>query len=210
MARHARTAKRPGVFYYNTYDLKTRSKTTEETLYMHEGIPGHHFQISLAQENTDLPPFQRFRRQYRLRRRLGAVFAESLGKELGMYTDPYQLYGHLDDEMLRALRLVVDSGIHAQGWSRDQAINYMMANSAMGITDATSEVERYIAMPGAGVGVQDRAACRSASCGRAPRQALGPKFDIREFHAQVLDTGALPLAVLDSKIDDWIAAKKKG
>ena len=138
---------RPGVFYYNTYDLKSRTTTSMETLYMHEGIPGHHFQISLAQENTSLPPFQRFGGNTAFVEGW-ALYAESLGAELGMYKDPYQLSTATSTtKMLRALRLVVDTGIHAQGWTRDQAIKYMMANSAMGLTDATSEVERYIAMP---------------------------------------------------------------
>jgi uncharacterized protein (DUF885 family) len=128
---------------------------------------------------------------------------------MGMYKDPYQLYGHLDDEMLRALRLVVDSGIHDLGWSRDQAIQYMMDNSAMGRTDATSEVERYIAIPGQALAykVGQLTIRRLRTKAEA---ALGPKFDVRDFHAQVLDTGALPMAVLEAKIDRWIAARKKG
>jgi uncharacterized protein (DUF885 family) len=199
---------RPGVFYYNTYDLPSRTTTTMETLYMHEGIPGHHFQTMLAIENTALPAFQRFGGNTAYAEGWG-LYAESLGAEMGMYKDPYQLYGHLDDEMLRALRLVVDSGIHDLGWSRDQAIQYMMDNSAMGRTDATSEVERYIAIPGQALAykVGQLTIRRLRTKAEA---ALGPKFDVRDFHAQVLDTGALPMAVLEAKIDRWIAARKKG
>jgi uncharacterized protein (DUF885 family) len=195
---------RPGVFYYNTYDLKTRSTTTMETLYMHEGIPGHHFQISLAQENTSLPPFQRFGGNTAFVEGW-ALYSESLGAEMGMYKDPYQLYGHLDDEILRALRLVVDTGIHDKGWTRDQAIKYMMDNSAMGITDATSEVERYIAMPAQALAYKVGQLEIRKQRNRAEK-ALGPKFDIRDYHAQVLMSGALPMEVLDRKIGDWIAA----
>ena len=199
---------RPGVFYYNTYDIKSRSKPTEETLYLHEAIPGHHFQISVAQENAALPAFQRFGGNTAYAEGW-ALYAESLGRELGMFKDPYQMYGHLDDEMLRALRLVVDSGIHDLGWSRDEAINYMMANSAMGRTDATAEVERYIAIPGQALAYKVGQLQIRKLRDRA-EAALGPKFDVRDFHAQVLGSGALPMAVLEAKIDRWIAAQRAG
>jgi uncharacterized protein (DUF885 family) len=198
---------RPGVFFYNTYDIKSRAAYSMETLFLHEGIPGHHFQISLAQENTSLPPFQRFGGNTAYVEGW-ALYAESLGAELGMFTDPYQLYGHLDDEMLRAMRLVVDSGIHAKGWSRDKAIAYMMANSAMSRTDATAEVERYIAIPGQALSYKIGQLQIRKLRTRAEK-ALGRKFDIRAFHAQVLMTGALPMAVLEAKIDHWIAVQRK-
>jgi uncharacterized protein (DUF885 family) len=127
---------RPGVFYYNTYDLPSRTTPGIETLYLHEGAPGHHFQISLAQENEALPNFMRFGGNTAFSEGW-ALYAETLWDELGMQTDPYQRYGGLDDEMLRAMRLVVDTGIHAKGWTRDQAIKFMLDNSAMGRTDAT-------------------------------------------------------------------------
>jgi uncharacterized protein (DUF885 family) len=197
---------RPGVFYFNTYDLPSRTTPGMETLYLHEAVPGHHFQISLAQENEALPNFMRFGGNTAYVEGW-ALYAEKLGPELGLFTDPYARYGHLDDEMLRAMRLVVDSGIHAMGWSRERAIDYMLANSAMGRTDATSEVERYIAIPGQALAykigqlkileLRDRA-----------RAALGDRFDIRDFHEQVLATGALPLTVLERKIDDWIASRR--
>ena len=138
---------RRGIFYYNTYDLPSRYTWEMETLFLHEGVPGHHFQISLAQENTALPAFMRFGGNTAYVEGW-ALYSESLWKDLGMETDPYQRMGGLNDEMLRAMRLVVDSGIHAQGWTRDQAIDYMLANSPMARTDATAEVERYIAIPG--------------------------------------------------------------
>lgn len=196
---------RPGVFFYNTYDLPSRSITGMETLYLHEAIPGHHFQISLAQENVALPNFQRFGGNGAFIEGW-ALYAESLGFELGLFTDPYQYFGSLNDEMLRAMRLVVDTGIHEKGWTRDQAIAYMLANSAMGKTDATSEVERYIAWPAQALGYKIGQLTIRRLRTEAER-ALGDKFDVREFHTQVLSSGALPLEVLESKINRWIAGK---
>ena len=195
---------RPGVFYYNTYDLPSRYMWEMETLFLHEGVPGHHFQISLAQENTALPAFMRFGGNTAYVEGW-ALYAESLWKELGMETDPYERMGGLNDEMLRAMRLVVDSGIHAKGWTRDQAIDYMLANSPMARTDATAEVERYIAIPGQALAYKIGQLTIAGTKAKA-RAMLGPKFDPRDFHAQVLDTGALPMPVLEAKIDKWIAA----
>jgi uncharacterized protein (DUF885 family) len=197
---------RPGVFYVNTYDLPSRTSPTNETLFLHEAIPGHHFQISLAQEDTSLPPFMRFGGNTAYVEGW-ALYAESLGEELGFFKDPYQMQGHLDDEMLRAMRLVVDTGLHAKGWTREQAIKYMMDNSSMGKTDATAEVERYIAIPGQALAYK----IGQLTIRRLRTQAetaLGTKFDIRAFHEQVLGTGALPMAVLEQKINDWITAQK--
>jgi uncharacterized protein (DUF885 family) len=177
-----------------------------ETLYLHEAVPGHHFQIALAQENAELPAFMRFGGVTAYSEGWG-LYAESLWDELGMETDPYQRFGGLDDEMLRAMRLVVDTGIHAKGWTRDQAIAYMLANSGMGRTDATAEVERYIAIPGQALAYKVGALTIQRLKKKAMDE-LGPRFDPREFHAQVLMTGALPMAVLEKKIDDWIAATK--
>ena len=197
---------RPGVFYYNSYDLPSRSKPESETLYLHEAVPGHHFQISLAQENDALPSFMRFGGNTAYAEGW-ALYAESLWKELGVESDPYYRFGGLNDEMLRAMRLVVDSGIHAKGWTRDQSIQYMLDNSGTGRTDATAEVERYIAIPGQALAYKIGQLTILKLKARA-QAALGSKFDPREFHAQVLMTGALPMAVLEKKIDDWIAAKK--
>ena len=195
---------KPGIFFYNTYDLPTRNSTGMETLYLHEGVPGHHFQTSLAQENEALPKLLRFDGNTAFVEGW-ALYAESLGPELGLYTDPFQRFGHLDAEMLRAMRLVVGTGLHAMGWTREQAIDYMLANSAMGRGDATAEVERYIANPAQALAykIGELTIRRLRTQAEA---ALGPRFDIRAFHDQVLMTGALPLAVLEAKIEAWIAA----
>ncbi|WP_310497859.1 DUF885 domain-containing protein [Sandarakinorhabdus sp.] len=197
---------RPGVFYFNSYDLPSRTTPGTETLFLHEAVPGHHFQISLAQENTDLPPFQRFGGNTAFVEGW-ALYAESLGPELGMFKDAYQLQGRYDDEMLRAMRLVVDTGLHSKGWTRDQSIQYMLDHSAMGKTDATAEVERYIAIPSQALAYKIGQLTISRLRAKA-QAALGSKFDIKGFHAQVLMTGALPMAVLEKKIDDWIAAQR--
>jgi uncharacterized protein (DUF885 family) len=197
---------RPGIFYYNSYDLPSRRTWGMETLYLHEGIPGHHFQISLAQEDEALPAFMRFGGNTAFVEGW-ALYAETLWDELGMETDPYQRFGGLNDEMLRAMRLVVDSGIHAKGWSRDQAIDYMLANSGMSRTEVTAEVERYIAIPSQALAYKVGALTIQRLKSKA-QAALGARFDPREFHAQVLMTGSLPMGVLEKKIDDWIAAKK--
>ena len=201
-------ASRPGVFFYNTYDLPSRYLTGMTTLFLHEGAPGHHFQISLAQEDTSLPDFQRFGGNTAFVEGW-ALYAETLGYPMGLYRDPLQHWGTLDDEMLRAMRLVVDTGIHAMGWSRDQAIAYMLANSGMGRTDAVAEVDRYIAIPGQALAYKIGALTIQRLRSRA-EQELGPRFDIRAFHEQVLGSGALPLPVLEAKIERWIAGVKAG
>jgi uncharacterized protein (DUF885 family) len=197
---------RPGIFYFNAYDLPSRSTTEITTLYLHEGAPGHHFQISLAQENEALPDFLRFGGNTAYVEGW-ALYAETLGYPMGLYEDPYQRFGTLNDEMLRAMRLVVDTGIHSKGWSREQAIEYMLSHSGMGITDATAEVERYIAIPSQATAYKVGALTIQRLRAEAESR-LGDKFDIREFHAQVLDTGALPLPVLEAKIDRWIASRQ--
>jgi uncharacterized protein (DUF885 family) len=197
---------RPGVFYFNAYDLPSRTTPSMETLYLHEGAPGHHFQISLAQENLSLPSFQRFGGNTAYVEGWG-LYSETLGRELGVYTDPYQYFGYLDSQLFRAIRLVVDTGIHSKGWTRDQTIQYILDNSSRGRSNATAETERYIAMPGQALAYKIGQLKISQLRARAEKQ-LGPKFDVREFHAQVLMSGALPLAVLEAKIDRWIASKK--
>lgn len=199
---------RPGTFYFNAYDLPSRSTWEETTLFMHEGEPGHHFQISLAQEDPALPAFMRFGGNTAYVEGW-ALYAESLGYPMGMYTDPYQRFGNLNDEMLRAMRLVVDTGIHSKGWTREQSIQYMLDHSGESKTDATAEVERYIAIPSQALAYKIGQLTISRLRDEA-KAALGPKFDIREYHAQVLDTGALPLPILEKKIDSWIAAKRGG
>ncbi|MBV9884205.1 MAG: DUF885 domain-containing protein [Sphingomonadaceae bacterium] len=199
---------RPGIFYFNAYDLPSRRTPGMETLYLHEGIPGHHFQISLAQENADLPAFMRFGGNTAFVEGW-ALYAETLWDELGMESDPYQRFGGLNDEMLRAMRLVVDSGIHAKGWTREQAIRYMLDNSGMSETEVTAEVERYIAIPGQALAYKIGALTILRLRAHAEHE-LGPRFDLREFHAQVLMSGALPMPVLEHKIDDWIARRRAG
>ena len=197
---------RPGIFYFNAYDLPSRTTPGMTTLYLHEGSPGHHFQLSLAQENLELPPFMRFGGNTAYIEGW-ALYAETLGYDMGFYKDPIQRFGTLSDEMFRAMRLVVDTGIHSKGWTREQAIDYMLANSDMGKTDVTAEVERYIAVPSQALAYKTGAMTIQRLRRKAEAQ-LGPKFDIREFHAQVLMTGALPLAILEKKIDRWIEVKK--
>jgi uncharacterized protein (DUF885 family) len=197
---------RPGTFYFNAYDLPSRTIPGMTTLYLHEGAPGHHFQISIAQENEKLPAFMRFGGNTAYVEGW-ALYAETLGYDMGLFKDPYQRFGTLSDEMLRAMRLVVDTGIHSKGWTREQAIDYMLANSDMGKTDATAEVERYIAIPSQALAYKIGALTIQRLKDKAKKE-LGKKFDVREFHNQVLNTGALPLTVLEKEIDAWIAASK--
>jgi uncharacterized protein (DUF885 family) len=199
--------KRPGIFYINTHNLKAQPRFGLETLSLHEAAPGHHFQIAIQQELTDLPRFRRFN-GYVSYSEGWALYAESLGKELGVFTDPYQWYGRLSDEMLRAMRLVVDTGLHSKGWTREQAIKYMLDNSSMAESDVTAEVERYIVWPGQALGYKLGQLHISALRAKAEQQ-LGAAFDVKEFHSQVLRDGALPMSVLSAKIDRWIEAKRK-
>ena len=201
-------ASRPGTFYFSAYDLPSRTTPGMTTLYLHEGSPGHHFQISLAQENDALPAFMRFGGNTAYVEGW-ALYSETLGYDMGFFKDPYQRFGTLSDEMLRAMRLVVDTGIHSKGWTRQRSIDYMLANSDMGKTDATAEVERYIVIPSQALAYKIGALTIQRLRKKAETE-LGDKFDIREFHAQVLMTGALPLAILEKKIDAWIEAKKAG
>lgn len=197
---------RPGIFYVNTYDLPSRKSWDAEDLYLHEAIPGHHFQIALQQELTGLPKFRRFGGETAFAEGWG-LYAESLGKDLGVYTDPYNYFGYLQNELWRAIRLVVDTGLHSKGWSREQVIKYMLDNSAESETQATAEAERYIAWPGQALAYKIGELKIKELRARAERE-LGPKFDIREFHAEVLRDGAVPLSVLERKIDRWIATRK--
>ncbi len=198
---------RPGIFYVNTYDLKALPRFGVETLSLHEASPGHHFQVSIQQELTGLPRFRRFGGDYTAYVEGWALYAEFLGPELGMFTDPYQAFGRLNDEQLRAMRLVVDTGLHAKAWTREQAIEYMIANSTLAPSDVESEVERYIAWPGQALGykVGD---LRIQALRRKAEASLGAKFDIRDFHREVLSDGAVPMEILERKIDRWIEARR--
>ncbi len=197
---------RPGVFYVNTWNLDAQPIYGVETLSLHEASPGHHFQVSIQQELTGLPRFRRFTGNVAYGEGW-ALYAESLGRELGLFNDPMQWYGRLSDEMLRAMRLVVDTGLHARGWSRERAIRYMQDNSSLADSDIEAEVERYIVNPGQALGYKI-GDLRIQAMRRRAEAALGSRFDLREFHAQVLTEGALPLDVLDAKIDRWIAAQR--
>jgi uncharacterized protein (DUF885 family) len=198
---------RPGVFYLNTFNLKAQPNFLVETLSIHEASPGHHFQISIQQEVESLPAFRRFG-GYTAYAEGWALYAESLGQELGLFTDPYQWYGRLADEQLRAMRLVVDTGLHYYGWSRQQAIDYMLANSSMAESDVVAEVERYIVIPGQALAY--KVGQRVIRDLRQEAEAeLGEHFDVRAFHRQVLVDGALPMGVLQTKIREWIAREKE-
>ena len=192
----------PGIFYFNTFDLPSRRTWGMETLYLHEAVPGHHMQLSLAAENLSLPKLLRYSANTAYAEGW-ALYAETLGPELSLFKDPYQLFGHYNDEMMRAMRLVVDTGLHAYGWSREQAIDYMLTHSAMSRTDATAEVERYIVYPGQALAYKV-GSLTIQRLRKEAEQALGPRFDIRAFHRQVLGTGGIPMAILEAKIKEWI------
>lgn len=198
--------KRPGIFYVNTFDLPSRKTWDAEDLFLHEAIPGHHFQLALQQELTDLPKFRRFGGETAFVEGWG-LYAESLGKDLGVYTDPYSYFGYLQNELWRAIRLVTDTGLHSKGWTREQAIDYMLKNSAESQTQATAEAERYIAWPGQALAYKI-GELKIKQVRAKAEKALGPKFDIRRFHAEVLKDGAVPLDELEAKIDRWIASEQ--
>lgn len=193
---------RPGIFYVNTYDLPTRKTWDAEDLYLHEAIPGHHFQLALQQELTGLPKFRRFGGETAFIEGWG-LYAESLGKDLGVYTDPYDYFGYQQNELWRAIRLVVDTGLHSKGWTREQVIKYMLDNSAESETQSIAEAERYMAIPGQALAYKIGELKIQELRDRAEK-ALGKRFDPRAFHAEVLKDGSVPLAVLDAKIDRWI------
>ena len=197
---------RPGVFYVNTYDLPTRKIWDAEDLFLHEAIPGHHFQLALQQELTGLPKFRRFGGETAFIEGWG-LYAESLGKDVGLYEDPYSYFGYLQNELWRAIRLVVDTGLHSKNWTREQTIQYMLDNSAESETHSTSEGERYMAIPGQALAYK-MGELKIKQVRAKAEKALGDKFDIREFHAEVLKDGSVPLDVLDAKVDRWIASKQ--
>jgi uncharacterized protein (DUF885 family) len=197
---------RPGILYVNTYDLKSRPKYGIENVYLHEAEPGHHFQIAIQQELGGLPSFRRFG-GYGAYSEGWGLYAESLGRELGLYTDPYSYFGALSGEIWRAIRLVVDTGMHAKGWSRQQALDYLLANSAVGATDAAAEIDRYIAVPAQALTYKIGELKIRELKARAQRE-LGARYDVRAFHRAILADGALPLDVLDAKVGRWIAAQQ--
>jgi uncharacterized protein (DUF885 family) len=198
---------RPGIFYVPILDASKFSIASGmESLFLHEAIPGHHYQISLQQENEGLPKFRRFSWNGAYGEGW-ALYTESLGKELGLYTDPYQYMGALSDEMHRAVRLVVDVAIHLKGMSREKAIAYMMNNEPIDKQGATAEVERYMAIPGQALSYKI-GAIKIWELRKKYAQALGPKFKLSHFHDEYLKDGCMPLAVLERKMDNWALAYK--
>jgi uncharacterized protein (DUF885 family) len=194
---------RPGIFYVNALALRRLPTYVMETLSLHEASPGHHFQISIAREDSTLPKFRRFGVFNVAYGEGWALYAETLGKELGLYTDPLQWYGHLSEDQLRAMRLVVDTGLHHKSWSRQQAIDFMLQNSSMDEGDVIAEVERYIASPGQALGYKI-GQLEILRLRREAESRLGEKFDVRAFHRQVLTVGPVPLSVLDVNINEWM------
>jgi uncharacterized protein (DUF885 family) len=194
-----------GTFFANTYDLKSRPKWEMEALTLHEAVPGHHLQLSIAAELEGLPEWRRYD-DYTAYVEGWGLYAESLGGELGLYTDPYAKFGQLTYEMWRAIRLVLDTGIHTMGWTREQAIEYFKANSAKTEHDITVEVDRYIVWPGQAVAYKI-GQLKIRELRTMAERDLGTRFDERAFHDQVLGNGAVPLDILDARIHAWIAAQ---
>ncbi len=199
---------RPGVFFVNTYDLSARPSWAMESLYLHEAVPGHHFQNALRIETGSLPRYRRFL-SYTVYSEGWALYAETLGKDIGVYQDPYQYFGALSSELWRAIRLVVDTGIHSMGWSRQQVLDYMHENSAVGDTKAVSEAERYMAIPAQALAYKI-GQIKITELRERARGALGEDFDIRDFHSLVLEAGPQPLGMLDERTDRWIAEAVAG
>ena len=203
----SKDASRPGTFYIPIPNVKTYNKFADEALFLHEAIPGHHFQLSLQQENENLPEFLH-------PESMGvfvegwALYAESLGKELGLYEDPFQYFGMLSMEMHRAIRLVVDTGIHAKGWTREEAIQYSLENEAESEEGIIAEIERYMATPGQALSYKV-GQLKIRELRTKAEKELGEAFDIKEFHNQVLNSGSLALILLEEKIDGWIVSKKQ-
>ncbi len=195
---------RPGIFYVPIPNIKEYNYFSDEDLFLHEAIPGHHYQISLQQENTSLPSFRKSL-WYSSYGEGWALYSESLGEELGLYDDPYQYFGMLSAEMHRAIRLVVDTGLHTKGWSREKAIQYSLDNEAESEAGITSEIERYMANPGQAlsykIGQLKIRELRSNA-----EQKLGDKFDIKIFHEKVLESGCIPLQLLEEKINKWVSS----
>ena len=196
---------RPGIFYVPIPDVANYNMYGDEDLFLHEAIPGHHFQISLQQENKSLPDFRKFN-WFGAYGEGWALYTESLGKELGLYQDPYQYFGMLGNEMHRAVRLVVDTGLHAKGWTREQAIKYSLANEAESEASIIPEIERYMAIPGQALSYKI-GQLKIMELRKKAETKMGAKFDIKKFHEKVLESGVMPLALLEMKINAWIEGK---
>jgi uncharacterized protein (DUF885 family) len=197
---------RPGTVFVNTYKIETRSLAYAESIAYHEGLPGHHLQISIAQELTGVPEFRKYLDYIAYTEGWG-LYAEQLGKDVGFYQDPYSDFGRLEDDIWRAVRLVVDTGVHAKHWTREQMVDYFHQHSAVGETDVQAEVDRYIAWPSQALGYKI-GQLKLLELRAKSQQALGDRFTLSAFHDQVIDSGALPLDTLEERIDSWIAQQK--
>jgi len=197
---------RPGRLWINTYNATDRNLYAVEAIAYHEGIPGHHLQLSIAHEQTDVPSFRKFN-EYTAFVEGWALYTEHLGKDAGFYQDPYSDYGRLEADVWRGIRLVVDTGVHSQHWTRQQMVDYFHEHSAIDETTIQSEVDRYIGWPGQALAYKVGQLKILELRARA-QKALGDKFDIKAFHDTVLDSGALPMDVLEKRVDDWIASQK--
>ncbi|MFV8270681.1 DUF885 domain-containing protein [Flavobacterium sp. GT2N3] len=197
---------RPGIFYVPIPDVANYNMYGDEDLFLHEAIPGHHFQISLQQENQSLPDFRKFN-WFGAYGEGWALYTESLGKELGLYQDPYQYFGMLGNEMHRAVRLVVDTGLHSKGWTREQAIKYSLENEAESEASIIPEIERYMAIPGQALSYKI-GQLKIMELRKKAETKMGSKFDIKKFHEKVLESGVMPLALLENKINAWINESK--
>ena len=199
---------RPGRINVNEYDPEHRLLLNAEAIAYHEGVPGHHLQFSIAQELTDIPPFRKYG-GYNAYSEGWAFYSERLGKDVGFYQDPYNEYGRLENEMWRSIRLVVDTGVHYKHWTREQMVDFFREHTAMDEPNIQTEVDRYIAWPGQALayklGQMEILELRDQA-----KKELGPKYDIRAFHDEVLDAGALPLDVLHARVTKWIADQKAG
>jgi uncharacterized protein (DUF885 family) len=200
--------RRPGVVFLNTFDLASRPTYTSEVLQLHEGLPGHHLQTQYAAANTALPRFRRFGHETAFVEGW-ALYAESLGAEFGLFSDPYQKFGALNFDSWRACRLVVDIGLHWLNWPRETAIEFLLSHTTLSRSEAEEEVDRYIAIPGQALAYKIGERSIMDLKERA-RRALGEKFDLKRFHDAILRDGAMPLAILEAKVERWIADEKDG
>jgi uncharacterized protein (DUF885 family) len=200
--------KRPGKVFVNTADYQHRSLLTIESTAYHEGVPGHHMQLSIAQELPSLPPFRQHG-NYTAYIEGWALYAERLGKDVGFYRDPYSDFGRLNDELLRACRLVLDTGVHSKHWSREQMVAFFHDHSGEDEPDIQSETDRYIVNPGQALAYK-LGQLKFLELRKRAQDELGPKYDVRAFHDEMLNGGALPLDVLDARTNAWIASTKAG
>lgn len=196
---------RPAIFYLNTYDLGSRPNWAKTALFLHEAAPGHHFQISIQQELEDLPEFRKYGRETAYTEGWG-LYSEALGYDLGLYDDPYQRFGQLAAELWRSIRLVVDTGIHSKGWTRQEVLDYMYENAPVAEARAVSEAERFMALPGQALAYKI-GELKISELRRRAESKLGNKFDIKAFHRVILEDGAVPLVILEQKVRRWIAER---